>query len=133
MRRLQALALIALLPLGAACAPLLFGGAAGVLISTETTEAGVRTAHVEVDVERAWQVSRDVMNESAWKIDMIEDFPRRIQGEVGNADVSVQVEAYDIGRSVIRVEARKFMVANSASAKQVMDKIIARLNETRQQ
>ena len=130
MRRILALCLSVLpLPFATGCVAAAFGVGAGFLISQEVLPNGVHTAQVMVDVEQAWTASRDTMEAMSFEPIEVQDYPRKITGKVENAKVTVEVMAYDLDHTTITVQAEKYLVSQSETARRVIDKIINRLGE----
>lgn len=106
---------------------LLAGAGAGLVISQEVLKDQEVVAHLQVDVDRSWEAAQEVMHERAFEIVGVQDYPRQIEGKVGQAQVVVQVEAFDLDRSIVRVSATKFMVNNVGEAERMLDAIVQRL------
>lgn len=129
MRRsiLPLFAALALVPSTAGCVAAAVGVGAGYLISREVLPNDLHTAQVQADVDHTWQVAQETMEMLSMEPVEVQDFPRRLTGEVDGADVVVEVLAYDLDRTVIRVSAEKYTVSKSETANRVLTKIIDRL------
>ena len=90
----------------------------------------MHVAQVSLDVDVVWPSSKETVG---FHIDpctelTIQEFPRQIEAKVDGARVKVEIEAHDLDRTLIRVQAEKFFANDDATADQIMDSIIDRLN-----
>ncbi len=130
MRRILALCLAVLpLPVATGCVAAAFGAGLGFLLSQEVLPNDVHTAQVMIDVERVWDVSRETMEVMSLEPIEVQEYPRKIMGKVEDADVTVEIFAYDLDRTTITVQAEKYMVSQGETARRVIDAIIERLAE----
>jgi hypothetical protein len=126
MQRILQLGALVLVPLTASCIGLAAG--AGFLVSQDI-RGNEHTAHVTYDVDRVWPVAQSAVREMAGMnpVSVTSGVPRTIKTRIDGRDVTVTVEAYDVNQSLIRIQAWHLMVADSAQADRVRDRIIARL------
>jgi hypothetical protein len=110
---------------------LVAGGAAGYVVSQEVLPGNVHTSQVLVDVETTWASAQETMRNKAEDGIKTTDYPRRIECVVAGANVEVQVEAYDLNRTLIRVKASRFLSADNDVAKLVLNKIVDDLGQLR--
>ena len=131
MKKLNVLAIALTCTLGLPSCLLIAGGAAGYVVSQEVLPGNVHTSIVLVDIETAWASAQETMHDKAEDGIETTDYPRRIECEVAGADVEVQVEAYDLNRSLIRVKASRFLSADNDVATMVLNKIVDDLGQRR--
>ncbi len=106
------------------------GAGVGYVLYQEVLENDVHIAMVQDDVDRVWASVQETMG---FLIDpktelVVHAFPRRVEAKVDGTDVAVEVQAYDIDRTEIRVEAEKFLARDGATAAEVMGEILDRLD-----
>jgi hypothetical protein len=125
LRTLLALSL-AFLP---GCA-LVAGAGVGYVVYEKALNDSVHEAQVKDDVDRVWasvQETMDILVDPKTE-PVVHSFPRMIQAKVDGADVEVEVETYDLERTVIRVRAEKYLGSDESTASVVMNKILDRLS-----
>ena len=118
---------LAVAPLGSSCVALAGGAAAGFLISQEVLPNAVHSATVARDVDEVWVSVQDTLGLLSFDPITVEDFPRVATGVVEGATVIVKVHAYDLDRTVISVEAEKYLVSRGEIAERVMNSILDRI------
>ncbi len=106
------------------------GAGVGYVVYQEVLENDVHIAMVQDDVDRVWTSVQETMG---FLVDpkteiVVHAFPRRVEAKVDGADVVVEVQAHDIDRTEIRVEADKFLAHDGATAAEVMGEILDRLD-----
>jgi hypothetical protein len=111
------------------CLAAAVGAGAGVLVAREMAGTDVYTSMVRLDVEEVWFVAKDVFGILSSVPLEVEDFPRTLFGKVDSAQVTVEVLAYDLGRTTIKVRAKKLGFSDGSTAERVLNTIQARLKE----
>ena len=129
-RRLFLLLPLLALPLFSSCI-LVAGAGAGYLISQKVLPNDVRVAQVALDVDQVWPSARETLG---FHVDpgtelTVQEFPRQIEAKIDGARVRVAIEAHDLDRTLIRVQAEKFFANDDTTARRVMDSILDRLSE----
>jgi hypothetical protein len=126
-----ALSLALLAPLTAGCFVAAAAGA-GYVVSTQVLPNNVHVAQVALDVEKVWPSVKETVGffQSPGTELEIQEMPRSIQARVDGAKVQVEVEAYDIDQTMIRVVAEKYLAKDNATAAEVLQSILDRLNKT---
>ena len=117
------------LPLLPGCA-LVAGAGVGYVVYEKALNDSVHEAQVKDDVERVWasvQETMEILVDPKTE-PVVHDFPRTIEAKVDGADVEVEVETYDLERTVIRVRADKYLGRDESTASVVMNKILDRLS-----
>jgi len=127
--RLLTLPLLAL-PFLSGCI-LVAGAGVGYVVSQKVLPNDVHVAQVAIDVEKVWPSARETVG---FQIDpgtelVVQEFPRQIEAKVDGARVKIEVEAHDLDRTLIRVQAEKFFANDDATAARVMKAILDRLSE----
>ena len=124
-----AVVLAALLGFTAPACVLAAGAVGGYLIYQETLPSKTQIAHVTFDVLDVWAVSQTVIGEmdSEDMVTRVEPLPRTIEAKVEKSEVTIEVAAYDVDRTSIRVSATRSGITNSDLRDRIMNKIIARL------
>lgn len=124
MKILQLTTITVLCTFGLSSCDLLVGGAAGYAVSQEVLPNEVHTSLELVDVQTAWASAQETMRDRAEDGIETTDYPRRIECEVAGADVEVEVEAYDLNRTLIRVRARRYFLEDDDVARMVLNYIL---------
>ncbi len=133
MSKLLAASLLALTASLSSCI-VLVGAGAGYMIGQEVLPGEVHQAQVLLGVEPVWAQAKDTMADLA---DLgsggIEttDYPRRIECEVDDAEVEVEVQAYDLNRTIIKVSAKRLLKRDGELAGQILNTILDDLGEDR--
>jgi hypothetical protein len=106
------------------------GAGAGYVVSHEVLPNDVHAAQVERDVDLVWPCVREtleILKEPKSQVLSQED-PRLATANVDGAFVTVEVIAYDLDRTEIRVQAQKTIGNESAAAAAVLNRILERLS-----
>lgn len=122
------LSLLALVPLFTSCFVVGAAGA-GYVVSQQVLPNNVHVAQVALDVEQVWPSVKETVSfyQAPGSEPTVQDFPRTIHAKVDGAKVTVEVEAIDIDRTTIRVTAEKYLSKDNATASEVMNGILDRL------
>ncbi|MDE0896164.1 MAG: hypothetical protein OSB10_06225 [Planctomycetota bacterium] len=131
MKLFQAVVLSLSCTLGLSSCILLVGAGAGYAVSQELLPSEVQTSLELVDVETAWESAQETMRQRAEDGIQTTDYPRRIECVVAGAEVEVQVEAYDLNRTLIRVRAKRYLLEDDNTARMVMNYILDDLGMAR--
>ncbi len=118
---------LALAPALSGCA-LVAGAGVGYVVSQQVL-GDVNVAQVRDDVDDVWASAQETLGfmiEPGTQME-IQDFPRIAKAKVNGAAVTVEVEAYDIDRTIIRVTAEKYLATDGRVASEVMTAILDRL------
>lgn len=124
------LSLLALAPLFTSC--LVAAAGAGYVVSQQVLPNNVHVSQVSLDVERVWPSVKETISfyQEPGSEPSVQDFPRTIHAKVDGAKVTVEVEAIDIDRTTIRVTAEKYLSKDNATAAEVMNGILERLEKS---
>lgn len=124
------LSLLALAPLFSSC--LVAAAGAGYVVSQQVLPNNVHVSQVSLDVERVWPSVKETVSfyQEPGSEPTVQDFPRTIHAKVDGAKVTVEVEAIDIDRTTIRVTAEKYLSKDNATAAEVMNGILERLDKS---
>jgi hypothetical protein len=112
----------------AGCIAVAAGATAGFLVSREVKAGDVQSATVALDVERVWSEAQATLRSLSTKGVSVQSSPRIVKGVVEGADVSIEVQAYDLDRTVVLVEAKKTMQPVGTVAERVLDALLDRLH-----
>jgi hypothetical protein len=133
MRRplLHLLVVPLLCSLPAGCVLFAAGAGAGVgyLVSKEVLPNDVHTARVRLDVDEVWPRAKEVLGflvDPTHEVRALES-PRRATAVIDGKTVTVVVEAFDVGQSIIRVEAVGPLGSDSGAAEDVLNRILDKL------
>ena len=131
MRRITMLPLFLLPLLATGCVALMAGAGVGYVVSQEVLPNDVHVSQVALDVDTVWPSVKETMTfyQDPGTELAIQDFPRAITAKVDGAKTVVEVEAQDIDRTTIRVQADKYLGKDNATAALVMDGIIKHLGK----
>lgn len=102
---------------------------AGYLVSREVLPDEVHTAQVNDDAERVFLVAQETLGfliEPGTEV-TTQQFPRVAKGKVDGADVTITIEAFDLDRTTIKVQAEKPLRHDGATANEVLNRILDRL------
>lgn len=124
------LPLLAALGLGlsASSCIVLAGAGAGYLISQEVT-GDTHQAQVLRDVDSVWAQAQETVAGHAEDGIEVTDYPRRIEAVVDGADVEVEVQAYDLNRTIVKIKATRYLSRDSEIASWMLNEIIDDLGE----
>jgi hypothetical protein len=108
---------------------LIAGAGAGYVISREISAGDIYSAELEADADHVWEATREALEILA---DLncepvFTSSSRTARAKIDGAEVVVEVEAFDLGRSLLRVQAKKLMHSDAHTAELVQRKIIDRL------
>jgi hypothetical protein len=109
------------------CIAVAAGATAGFLIHREVRE-GVHSATVTLDAERTFRGAEECLRSMSSDKVLVQTSPRIVRGEVDGADVSIEVQAYDLDRTVILVEAQKDFGRADPVAERVLNALLDRLH-----
>lgn len=110
---------------------LVAGAGVGYVVSQNVLPNDVHVSEVADDVDTVWSSvtqSMEILVDPGSEL-LINDIPRSIQCKVDGAKVKVEVEAFDIDRTTIRVQAEKYLAPDNEAANDVMNTILRRLQE----
>lgn len=108
----------------------LAGAGAGYLISQEVT-GDTHQAQVLEDVDTVWAQSQETVARHAEDGVETTDYPRRIEADIDGAAVEVEVQAYDLNRTIIKVKAKRYLARDSELAAWLLNEIIDDLGQPR--
>jgi hypothetical protein len=115
------------------CAPLVVGAGvgAGYIVSQQVLPGNVHVTQVSVDVEKVWPSVKETMTfyQDPGTELTIQENPRSISAKVDGAKTTVEVEAYDVDATTIRVQAEKYLSKDNATAGEVMQAILDRIEK----
>jgi hypothetical protein len=126
--RLLAVLLLAFAPL-AGCVAVAAGAAAGYAITQEVLPNDVHTATIALDVDVVWPAAKDALRGLSTRPLDVTETPRVVKGVVDGADVTLEVHAFDLDRTIVEVRAERFLASRGATAQRVLDRVIERLPE----
>jgi len=124
MHKLVPAALAALLCLPATSCILAVGAGAGYLVSQEVLPNDVLQAQVKLDVDTVWAQAQATVRDMKVGDFETTDYPRRIETTVDRCDVEVVVEAYDLNRTIIKVQAERFTTSKEETARKILNRIL---------
>ena len=110
---------------------LVAGAGVGYVVSQQVLPNDVHVSEIADDVDTVWKSVRQSMQilvDPGHELD-INNMPRSIVCRVDGSAVSVAVEAYDIDRTTVRVQAQKYLASDNKTAAEVMDTILRHLQE----
>jgi hypothetical protein len=125
------LALLLALPLTSSCAAALIGAGAGLVASQELLDNNTYVSHIERDVSYVWPEVKIYLSEASLDLIDVDESKRTVVARIDGADVLASVEAWDMDRTIVRLEARKFGVNDGEMARTIMERIHGRLLDQR--
>ena len=113
------------------CALALFGAGAGAgyVITRELEGEGGLESEVREDVDVVWLASiesLDILHDLKTDV-IVQDSPREARAVVDGREITLQVDAYDLNRTILRVQAQGPLGVDEDAARRVMEDIVARL------
>ncbi len=128
---LGTLGLLGLFLLPSGCAAAIAGVGAGLIISRDVLPNETATAQVRLDVEAVWPSVKEtlsILNDLQAGDVVFSEYPRTALGRVDGSRIDVAVEAYDLERTVIKVQAEaRLGTSDLETAEMVLTKILDRL------
>jgi hypothetical protein len=121
------LSLVLLTPLFTGCAAAALGVGAGVLISQEMMDNNIYVGQLNSDVNKVWSSAKATLSHSSLKPIDVDNEVRSATAEIDGAKVTINVETYDLNRSVLKVMAKKYGVNNGEIAEMMFNKIVSEL------
>ena len=115
------------LPLVSSCAAAVIGAGVGLMASQELLDNNTYISHIERDVSFVWPEVKLYLSETSLDLIEVDEELRTVEARIDGADVLASVEAWDIDRTIVRVQARKFGVNDGEMARVIMDRIHQRL------
>ena len=118
--------------LASACIPLIVGGGIGYVISREVLPNDVQQAEVSADVEAVWKTARETLEllaDPGAEVLVTSELPRSARVSVEKAQVTVTVEAFDLERTRLRVEAKRALETDGKVAQRVMNQLLERIEK----
>jgi hypothetical protein len=105
------------------------GAGVGYVVYEKALNDNVHEAQVKDEVDHVWasvQETMGILIDPKTEL-KVHTFPRTIEAKVDGAAVRVEVETYDVQRTIIRVRAEKLLGHDSGTASVVINKILDRL------
>lgn len=116
-----------LAPLFSACVAAALGVGAGLIVSQGMLDNNTYVVRLNEDVERVWKVTKRTLSDASIELIEVDEDIRTARAKIDGADVTASVEAYDLDRSLLKVEAKKFGVVNGELAELTTRKILREL------
>ena len=131
MSHLRAPFLALLTVTGSSCVAVVAGAGVGYVISQEVLPNEVHTAEVRDDAGHVWALSRETLEILADPGTNVElaDSGRSAKAKVNGATVTLDVEAYDLDRTLIRVQAEKYLSSDGRTAEEVISSVLDHLDK----
>ncbi len=109
------------------CAAAALGVGAGVLISQEMMDNNIYVGQLNSDVNKVWSSAKTTLSHASLKPIDVDNEVRTATAEVDGAKVTINVETYDLNRSLLKVTAKKYGVNNGEIAEMMFNKIVGDL------
>ena len=122
MKKLLPLLALCVLPLASGCA-VLAGAAVGTVVVNEMVENKVYEAQFNLDAEEVWHSAKSTVSHLSSDPLVVDRDLRSLKAKIDGAQVTVSVETFDLNKSILRVEARKYGMINGEIAKGVLTNI----------
>jgi hypothetical protein len=123
------LASLLALPLVSSCA--VIGVGAGVVVSQELLDNNTYVSHIERDISFVWPEVKIYLSEASLDLIEVDEAKRTVKARIDGADVMASVEAWDMDRTIVRMEAKRFGVNDGEMARTIMERIHERLLDQR--
>ena len=108
------------------CAPMAVVGTA-ILVNDEFVD-NAQTVIVPYEVDLVWAKARSTLSHMTSDLIDVDNDLRAMKTFVDGAEVIVQVETYDVGQTLIRVAAKRYLVYSDEVAANVRNRIDRDLN-----
>lgn len=128
MRPHHSILLAALLTLPLAGCALVVGAGAAYIVTEEYLPDGFYETHVALDVDELWEAAQTGMGHLIIGSLVTEENPRRLTGEFRGQDVIVEVQAVDLDKSLLRVQAKQMIGYDEENARYVTDYILRQVD-----
>ncbi len=109
-----------------ACAPVAVVGAA-IVVNDEFAD-NAQVAIIKQDARYVWASVKSTMTHMTTDLLEVDEDLRALQTFVEGAQVTIQVERYDVNETRIRTAAKKLLVYNDEIARMVQERIVADLD-----
>jgi hypothetical protein len=119
-------ACLALLPLVSGCAAAI-GVGAGLIISQEMLDNNTYVTHLNSDLATVWPTAKTTLSDASLGLVDVDEELHVARAKVDGATVTVACEAYDDGKTIMRVMARRYGLNAGETAQVVHDKIVQSL------
>lgn len=132
MMNLRAPLLLFAAALTPSCVAVVAGAGVGYVISQEVLPNDIHTAEVRDDAGHVWALSREtleILADPGTNIEIAEG-GRSATAKVNGAKVTLDVEAYDLDRTLIRVQAEKYLSSDGRTAKEVIGSVLDHLDKS---
>lgn len=110
-----------------ACA-LVVGAGAAYIVTEEYLPDGFYETHVALDVDELWEAAQTGMGHLIIGPLQTQESPRRLSGEFRGQDVLVEVQAVDLDKSLLRVQAKQLIGYDEENARYVTDYILRQVD-----
>lgn len=97
--------------------------------ASESGSVDVHASLVRVDVEEVWYVAQDVFGIMSSEPLKVTEFPRTLVGKVDSAWVTVEVLAFDLNRTTVKVGAKRLGFSDGRIATRVLETLLAKIDE----
>lgn len=102
------------------------GAGAGVLVTHEFMNDTPHVAHVQFDVDQVWPTTIDTIRELGATEVQVQNYPRLLEADVYGGRVYLQVEAFDLDHTVVRVSFRKHRLLDHRTAEEILQRLMTR-------
>lgn len=126
---MRAKILVALAPLllaSTGCIAAAAGIGAGAIVTHEFLSDTPHVAHVQLDVDEVWPATIDTLHSLGATEVEVQNYPRLIEARVYGGKAYVQVEAFDIDHTVVRLQFRKSRIIDNRTGEQLLQELLAR-------
>jgi hypothetical protein len=117
-------------PLCSSCFAVAAGAAAGLVVSKEVVDNNAYISRVNRDVISVWAIVKTTLSSASTELIDVDDNRRVASGLISGARVTVNVEAYDLEHTTLRVTAERYYVNDGEIAGDFMDRILAELGQS---
>ena len=116
-------------PLTSGCLPAAVGAGAALVVSQDVLDNATYVTRLNVDVEDVWPEVKLYLSDASTQLIEVDDDLRTANAKIDGCTVTVSVEAYDYGKSKMRVSATRFGLNRGDIAEVVTDRITHRLEK----
>jgi hypothetical protein len=88
-------------------------------------------SHIERDISFVWPEVKIYLSETSLDLIEVDESMRTVKARIDGADVLASVEAWDMDRTIVRMEAKRFGVNDGEMARTIMERIHERLLDKR--
>ena len=105
------------------------GLGAGALVTHELMANTPHVAHVQLDVDTVWPMTIEALHDMGGTEVEVQNYPRQAEARVYGGKVYLQVEAFDLDHTLVRLQFRKHRIIDNLTAEELLQGLLRRYHE----